>query len=162
MATHSSSLAQEILWTEEPGGLQSMGSQKSQTQCNDFTTITTPLRLEVWSSDQWPWHHLGACQECRIWGLPHSKPRDSESALLTRSSGDPKHIKVRQALLHFLFVIHFFCTLLQYALTGEAKVSHGTAKAEIFLVKYSSISVPIHTQDVKRFQTKLLCNLQLQ
>ena len=31
MATHSSILAWEILWTEEPGGLQSMGSQKSQT-----------------------------------------------------------------------------------------------------------------------------------
>ena len=31
MATHSSVLAWEIPWTEEPGGLQSMGSQKSQT-----------------------------------------------------------------------------------------------------------------------------------
>ena len=30
MATHSSILAWEIPWTEEPGGLQSMGS-KSQT-----------------------------------------------------------------------------------------------------------------------------------
>ena len=28
MATHSSILAWEILWTEEPGGLQSIGSQK--------------------------------------------------------------------------------------------------------------------------------------
>ena len=31
MATHSSILAWAILWTEEPGGLQSMGSQ-SPTQ----------------------------------------------------------------------------------------------------------------------------------
>ena len=31
MATHSSILAWEIPWTEEPGGPQSMGSQKSQT-----------------------------------------------------------------------------------------------------------------------------------
>ena len=31
MATHSSILLWEILWTEEPGGLQSMGSQKSWT-----------------------------------------------------------------------------------------------------------------------------------
>ena len=29
MAPHSSILAWEIPWTEEPGGLQSMGSQKS-------------------------------------------------------------------------------------------------------------------------------------
>ena len=28
MATHSSTLAWRIPWTEEPGGLQSMGSQK--------------------------------------------------------------------------------------------------------------------------------------
>ena len=32
MATHSSILAWEIPWTEEPGGLQSMGSPKSQIQ----------------------------------------------------------------------------------------------------------------------------------
>ena len=31
-ATHSSILAREIPWTEKPGRLQSMGSQKSQTQ----------------------------------------------------------------------------------------------------------------------------------
>ena len=31
MATHSSILAWEIPWTEEPGGLQSMGSQESDT-----------------------------------------------------------------------------------------------------------------------------------
>ena len=31
MATHSSILAWEPPWTEEPDGLQSMGSQKSQT-----------------------------------------------------------------------------------------------------------------------------------
>ena len=30
-ATHSSFLAWEIPWTEEPGGLQSMGSQESGT-----------------------------------------------------------------------------------------------------------------------------------
>ena len=31
MATHSSILVWRIPWTEEPGRLQSMGSQKSQT-----------------------------------------------------------------------------------------------------------------------------------
>ena len=31
MATHSSILAWQIPWTEEPGGLHFMGSQKSQT-----------------------------------------------------------------------------------------------------------------------------------
>ena len=31
MATHSNILAWEIPWTEEPGGLQAMGSQESDT-----------------------------------------------------------------------------------------------------------------------------------
>ena len=35
MATHSSILAWEIPRTEEPGGLQFMGSQKSWTRLND-------------------------------------------------------------------------------------------------------------------------------
>ena len=34
MATHSSILAQEMPWTEEPGGLQSMASQ-SQTRLSN-------------------------------------------------------------------------------------------------------------------------------
>ena len=39
MATLSS-IAWEIPWTEEPGGLQSMGPQKSQTWLSDWTTTT--------------------------------------------------------------------------------------------------------------------------
>ena len=35
MATQSSILAWEISWTEEPSGLQSMGSQKSYTRQSD-------------------------------------------------------------------------------------------------------------------------------
>ena len=35
IATHCSSLAWEIPRTEDPGGLQSMGSQKRWTQLND-------------------------------------------------------------------------------------------------------------------------------
>ena len=35
MATHSSLLPWEIPWTEEPGRLQSMGSQESQTQLSN-------------------------------------------------------------------------------------------------------------------------------
>ena len=35
MATHSSIFAWDIPWTEEPGGLQSMGSQKTQRWLSD-------------------------------------------------------------------------------------------------------------------------------
>ena len=42
MATHASILAWRIPWTEEPGGLQSMGSQ-SWTQVNARIRVHTPL-----------------------------------------------------------------------------------------------------------------------
>ena len=44
MATHSSILAWEIPWTEEPGGLQSMGSQRVR---HDLATERTRIRSEV-------------------------------------------------------------------------------------------------------------------
>ena len=37
MAPHSSTLAWKIPWTEEPGGLQTMGSLKSWKRLSDFT-----------------------------------------------------------------------------------------------------------------------------
>ena len=37
MSTHSSTLAWEISWTEEPGRLQSMGSQRVGHLLSDFT-----------------------------------------------------------------------------------------------------------------------------
>ena len=39
MAIHSSVLALRISWMEEPGGLQSMGSQ-SRTRLSDFTYVS--------------------------------------------------------------------------------------------------------------------------
>ena len=36
MATHSSTLAWQIPWAEEPGRLQSMASQRVKTQLNAF------------------------------------------------------------------------------------------------------------------------------
>ena len=43
MAAHSSILSWKIPWTEEPRGLQSMGSQKSWTPLSDRTTTLFPL-----------------------------------------------------------------------------------------------------------------------
>ena len=39
MATHSSILAWEIPWTEEPDGLQSMGTQESQTWLSTYNNM---------------------------------------------------------------------------------------------------------------------------
>ena len=43
MATHSSTLAWEILWTEEPGGLQSMGSGRVGHDCATSLSLFTFL-----------------------------------------------------------------------------------------------------------------------
>ena len=45
MATHSSVLAWEIPWTEEPGGLQSMGSQRIR---HDLATNTLIILSLSW------------------------------------------------------------------------------------------------------------------
>ena len=43
MATHSSIFAWKISWTVEPGGLQSMGSQRVRHDRATNTMIETPL-----------------------------------------------------------------------------------------------------------------------
>ena len=50
MATHSSVLAWRISWTEKPGGLQSMGSQKSQIRLSNYLSDVLGTKLET-SSD---------------------------------------------------------------------------------------------------------------
>ena len=45
MATHFNVLAWEITWTEETGGLQSNGSQKSVMQLNHKTTVLNSQRF---------------------------------------------------------------------------------------------------------------------
>ena len=44
MATHSTNLAWRIPRTEEPGGLQSMGSQR-----NSFLNLITPLKISKYA-----------------------------------------------------------------------------------------------------------------
>ena len=58
MATHSSVLAWEIPWTEEPGGLQSMGSHRvglrlkrfSMQACSHCINGTFLNQVKVWLS----------------------------------------------------------------------------------------------------------------
>ena len=45
MATHSSILAWEILWTEEPGGLLSSGWQKSWTWLSDWASMHDVFKI---------------------------------------------------------------------------------------------------------------------
>ena len=49
METHSSILAYEIQWTEESGGLQSMGLQKSQIRTS--TLLHPPKKVTAFEGD---------------------------------------------------------------------------------------------------------------
>ena len=73
MAPHSSTLAWKIPWTEEPGGLQSMGSRRvghdSATSLSLFTLMhwrrkwqPTPVFLPGESQGR------GSLGGCRLWG----------------------------------------------------------------------------------------------
>ena len=47
MATHSSTLTWKIPWTEEPGRLQSMGSQSDMTERLHFTSLNLQSSIPV-------------------------------------------------------------------------------------------------------------------
>ena len=70
MATHSSILAWKIPWTEEPCGLQSVGSQ-SRTGLSDFIfTLSPPCPgSEVSHLPKEPWFSLMKNVLCRIWAF---------------------------------------------------------------------------------------------
>ena len=73
MAPHSSTLAWRIPWTEEPGGLKSMGSAKSQTRLSDFAftfhfhvlekEMATHSSVLAWRIPGW-----GSLVGCCLWG----------------------------------------------------------------------------------------------
>ena len=106
MAIHSSVLAWEILWTEEPGGLQSTGSQRVRDNWSDLACVhkgnasyhhcflihlcVRPLDCKeiqpVHSEGDQPWHFFGrndAKAETLVLWPPHAKSwligRDSDA-----------------------------------------------------------------------------------
>ena len=72
MATHSSTLAWKILWTEEPGGLQSMGSLRvRQLSKFTFTFHFHALEKEMAThSSVLAWRIPGTEEPvgCHLWG----------------------------------------------------------------------------------------------
>ena len=58
MATHSSILAWEFPWTEEPGGLQSMGSQRDTTTTQQLNSNKREVRT--------PGGELGVCRSSAL------------------------------------------------------------------------------------------------
>ena len=76
MAPHSGTLAWKIPWTEEPGGLQSMGSQ-SWTRLSDFTFTFHFHALEKEMATHssvlaWRIPGTGSLVGCRLWSRAES------------------------------------------------------------------------------------------
>ena len=77
MATHSSSLAWKIPWTEEPGRLQSMGLLQVRTQLSDFMFTfhfhTLEKKMATHSSVlAWRIPGMGEPGGCCLWGRTES------------------------------------------------------------------------------------------
>ena len=76
MATHSSTLARKIPWVEEPGRLQSMGSQRVG-QLSDFTFTFHFHALEKEMATHssvldWRIPGTGSLVGCSLWGRTES------------------------------------------------------------------------------------------
>ena len=54
MAAHSSILARRTPWTEEPGSLQSVGSQRDRTEGTEHVMHYNAITL--WNGDTRPFH----------------------------------------------------------------------------------------------------------
>ena len=102
MAPHSSTLAWKIPWTEEPGGLQSMGSL-SRTRLSDFTFTLHFHALEkgmATHSSVLPWRIPGTGE---LGGLPVYEVAQSRARLKRLSSSSSSNIYNPLFLYNFIF-----------------------------------------------------------
>ena len=79
MAPHSSTLVWEIPWTEEPGGLQSMGCEESDTTEGlhlHFCALEKEMAIH---SSVLTWRIPGTEEPrgCRLWGCMESDTTDA-------------------------------------------------------------------------------------
>ena len=116
MAPHSSTLAWKIPWTEEPGGLQSMGSLRVRHDrgLHDFTFTCwrrkwqpTPVFLPGESQEQ------GSLMGCRLWD-----PTESDTTEATAAAGEKskcpltgKWILILK--LWYIYTMEYYSTITQ-------------------------------------------------
>ena len=90
MATHSSILACRIPWTEEPSGLQSVGSQRVR---HDWTTNTLSLSLYIQRRVLIPYHPKPSVAPDK--NNDHSQPQPPLTESLTHASYSVPGSKLR-------------------------------------------------------------------
>ena len=106
MATHSSTLAWKIPWTEKPGRLQSMGSRRVRHLLSDFTFTFMhwrrkwqPIPVFLPGESQGQQSLVG----CHLWGHKESN---------TTEATQQQHAKITSALIYTLLLFipkeHYF------------------------------------------------------
>ena len=133
MATHSSFPAWRILWTEEPGGLQSMGMRRvrhdwassSSTSLRDWTTtFTTSFFLH---SNLRNWTQESESCEGKTLLEEHLKfkPLEKIGSWLCDTSGEFKYFKAQNSLRSLIRLIFFGDLPLGWNDTGEEALGGG-------------------------------------
>ena len=79
MATHSSILAWRIVWTEEPGGLLSIGSHRVGHDCSNLACMHA-LETEMAAHSSVLAWRIPGMGEPGVYGVAQSQTRLSDSA----------------------------------------------------------------------------------
>ena len=95
MAPLSSTLAWKIPWTEDPGGLQSMGSLRVRQDRATSLSLFTFMHFSIWRRKWQPTsvflpgksQGLGSLVGCRLWGR-----RESDMTEATQQQQQPQRI----------------------------------------------------------------------
>ena len=110
MATVSCVLAWEILWTEESGGLWSMGSQqKSRTRLSDWTATRKTQKNKVWGGQWWTLAGDGVVDQ-RMVSYEVSRLLKEECCMLAQTEGGPKFRGLEEGETPSEHLISKFCS----------------------------------------------------
>ena len=128
MATHSNIPAWEIPWTEEPGGLQSVGKQESDIteQLNNNSNIRGLHTLEGQSNEKCVCDKV--CSQCIFKYLHFQPPTQSSShlkfILIHISSITPKYVSYRNCPSSCVFNVRQTFAYSFHLLTHYARTNH--------------------------------------
>ena len=150
MATHSSTLAWRIPWTEEPGGLQSVGSIRLG---HDWAT---PLSLFTFMHWRRKWQPTpvflpGECQGrrslvgCRLWGRRVGHDWSKLATAAAAAAQCKKSLSYLWLLFYTLyvpFIIMFFCSITKNNFKNSTKkiwsyVTDSTTTTQVSIVSYT-------------------------
>ena len=141
MATHSCNLAWEIPWTEEPGGLQSMGLQRVG---HDLVIKPPPLETRIW-----------------VWAVKESKdPNYLQPIVLSRSCTLNSTDSVCNIFTKFYNVLSDICVLrVQLSCLRSSPLfplcstAQGSRPSQSFSCDMQMIYIPQHQQPIWELET---------